>query len=107
VRSEGVCQRGRRRYLICVGPSPTAGEPFIRVPQRRAYAEFSVPLLPADRGPGSDDGLAPGKPGGMWGSIVAVLANVKLYTGKAGKKGRVHPGIDLILGELNRLGRDL
>lgn len=41
------------------------------------------------------------------GSIVAVLANVKLYTGTAGKKGPAHPGIDLILGELNRLGRDL
>jgi hypothetical protein len=47
------------------------------------------------------------KPGGMWGgSIVAVLANVKLYTGTAGKKGRAHPGIDLILGKLNRPGRD-
>jgi hypothetical protein len=38
--------------------------------------------------------------------MVAALANVNLYAGTAGKKGRAHPGIDLMLGKLSRLGRD-
>ena len=104
---EKICQPSRPRYLICVGVWPTAGAPSSRAPQLRVYAEFSVPLYPLTADLGVTTVWRREKPGGMWGgSIVAVLANVKLYTGTAGKKGRAHPGIDLILGKLNRPGRD-
>jgi hypothetical protein len=64
-----------------------------------------VPLYPLTADLGVTTVWCREEPGGMRG-IVAVLANVELYTGTAGQRGRAHPGIDLIFGKLNRLGWD-